>query len=247
MASPPVSTAASASSAPGPQYLKVKNHLREGIASGHWVPGDLLPSEAELSAQFGLSRMTVNRALRELHQEGLVERVQGVGSFVAQIHRISSTLTVRDVHDEIAERGHRHEARVVSLSRIKADEAQAALFGLKTGAALFHSLIVHLENGVPIQVEDRLVNPNSAPGYLDVDFTRTTPTHYLLEAAPLSEARYTIESLLPAEQEAKLLGISRRDPCLVVKRLTFSRGQPVTHVRLTHPGSRYLLQGRFET
>ncbi|MDL5032999.1 histidine utilization repressor [Pelomonas sp. APW6] len=243
MASPAVP----ASSGPGPQYLKVKNHLREGIASGRWVPGDLLPSEAELSGQFGLSRMTVNRALRELHQEGLVERVQGVGSFVAQIHRISSTLTVRDVHDEIAERGHRHEARVVSLSRIKADEAQAALFGLRTGAALFHSLIVHLENGVPIQVEDRLVNPASAPGYLEVDFTQTTPTHYLLEAAPLSEARYTIESLLPGEQDAKLLGISRRDPCLVVKRITFSRGQPVTHVRLTHPGSRYLLQGRFET
>ncbi len=243
MASPAVP----ASSGPGPQYLKVKNHLREGIASGRWVPGDLLPSEAELSGQFGLSRMTVNRALRELHQEGLVERVQGVGSFVAQIHRISSTLTVRDVHDEIAERGHRHEARVVSLSRIKADEAQAALFGLRNGAALFHSLIVHLENGVPIQVEDRLVNPASAPGYLEVDFTQTTPTHYLLEAAPLSEARYTIESLLPGEQDAKLLGISRRDPCLVVKRITFSRGQPVTHVRLTHPGSRYLLQGRFET
>ncbi len=247
MASSAASTAVSNSGAPGPQYLKVKNHLREGIASGRWVPGDLLPSEAELSAQFGLSRMTVNRALRELHQEGLVDRVQGVGSFVAQIHRISSTLTVRDVHDEIAERGHRHEARVVSLSRIKADESQAGLFGFKAGAPLFHSLIVHLENGVPIQVEDRLVNPASAPGYLDVDFTQVTPTNYLLEAAPLSEARYTIESLLPGEQEAKLLGISRRDPCLVLKRLTFSRGVPVTHVRLTHPGSRYLLQGRFET
>ena len=77
--------------------------------------------------------------------------------------------------------------------------------------------------------------------------TAITPTQHLLEVAPLSEARYTIESLLPGEQEAKLLGISRRDPCLVLKRLTFSRGVPVTHVRLTHPGSRYLLQGRFET
>jgi GntR family histidine utilization transcriptional repressor len=231
---------------PEPQYLKVKNHLREGIAAGRWVAGDLLPSEAELTQTFGVSRMTVNRALRELTAEGLVQRMQGVGTFVAQLHRIASTLTVRDLHDEIAERGHLHEARVHTLERIKASAEQAASFGLKAGAVLFHSVIVHLENSVAIQCEDRLVNPASAPDYLGLDFTQTTPTHYLLEVAPLSEARYTIESLLPTADEAALLGIGKRDPCLVVKRRTFSRGQTVTTVRLVHPGSRYFLEGRFQ-
>lgn len=231
---------------PEPQYLKVKNHLREGISAGRWVPGDLLPSEAELTQRFSVSRMTVNRALRELLQEGMIERVQGVGTFVAQLHRISSTLTVRDVHDEIVERGHAHEARVHTLEKLKASAAQAAEFGLKTGATLFHSRIVHLENGVAIQCEDRLVNPACAPDYLGLDFSSTTPTHYLLEVAPLSEARYTIEATLPEELEARLLGINRREPCLVVKRITFSRGIAVTAVRLTHPGSRYLLQGSFQ-
>ncbi|MDM4766010.1 histidine utilization repressor [Pelomonas sp. SE-A7] len=231
---------------PEPQYLKVKNHLREGIAAGRWVAGDLLPSEGQLVAQFEVSRMTVNRALRELHQEGLIERVQGVGTFVAQLHRISSTLTVRDVHEEIAERGHQHEARVHSLARIKANAEQAAEFGLKAGAALFHSVIVHLENGVAIQCEDRLVNPACAPDYLGLDFAQITPTQHLLEVAPLSEARYTIEATLPDELEARLLGIARREPCLVVRRTTFSRGQTVTTVRLTHPGSRYLLEGSFQ-
>ena len=231
---------------PAPQYLKVKSFLREGIAAGRWVPGDLLPSEAELVAQFEVSRMTVNRALRELTQEGMVERVQGVGSFVAQIHRIASTLTVRDVHEEIAARGHRHEARVHLLEKLKASAEQAAVFGLKPGAMLFHSVIVHCENGVAIQCEDRLVNPACAPDYLGLDFAQVTPTHYLLEVAPLSEARYTIEATLPGELEARLLGIARRDPCLVVKRLTFSRGVAVTSVRLTHPGSRYLLEGGFQ-
>jgi len=233
--------------APAPQYLKVKNHLREGIASGRWVAGDLLPSEAALVAQFEVSRMTVNRALRELHQEGLIERLQGVGTFVAQLHRISSTLTVRDLHEEIAARGHQHEARLHLLETVQATVEQAADFQLKAGAALFHSVIVHLENGKAIQCEDRLVNPACAPDYLGLDFTQTTPTHYLLEVAPLSEARYTIESLLPSEQEAKLLGISKREPCLVVKRRTFSRGLTVTTVRLTHPGSLYLLEGSFQT
>ena len=62
------------------------------------------------------------------------------------------------------------------------------------GAPVFHTLIVHHENGVPLQCEDRYVNPACAPDYLSVDFTRTTPTHYLLEVAPLWEAQYSIEA-----------------------------------------------------
>ncbi len=239
------SVAETASSAP--QYLKVKNHLREGIAAGHWVAGDLLPSEAELVEQFGLSRMTVNRAFRELHQDGLIERVQGVGSFVAQLNRISSTLTVRDLHEEIASRGHLHEARVLDLKTIRASIDQAKAFGLRTGTTLFHSLIVHSENGHPIQCEDRLVNPACAPEYLKQDFTAVTPTQYLLNVAPLSEARYMIESMAPTPEEAEALGIGRREPCLVVRRITFSRGRAVTMVKLTHPGALYSLTGSFKT
>ena len=229
-----------------PQYLRVQTYLRDGITAGRWVAGDLLPSESELVQRFGVSRMTVNRALRELHQEGLLERVQGVGTFVAQLHRISSTLTVRDVHEEIAERGHQHGSRVQVIERVRATAQQAAVFGLRTGSALFHSVIVHTEDGLAIQCEDRLVNPACAPDYLAMDFSQTTPTNYLLQVAPLSEAQYTIEALLPGEQEARLLGISKRDPCLVLNRRTFSRGVTVTTVRLTYPGSRYFLQGSFQ-
>lgn len=231
---------------PSPQYLKVKTHLREGIASGRWRPGERLPSESELTDSFGVSRMTVNRALRELHQEGMVTRVQGVGSFVAELHRIASTLTVRDVHEEIAARGHRHEARVHVLERVAATAEQAAVFGLATGATLFHSVIVHLENGIAIQCEDRLVQPACAPDYMAQDFLQITPTHYLLQVAPLSEARYTIEAEMPHALEARLLGMPRGEPCLVVKRTTISHGRTVTAVRLVHPGSRWILQGSFQ-
>ena len=193
---------------PAPQYLKVKTHLREGIAGGRWRPGERLPSEAELTDAFGVSRMTVNRALRELHQEGMIDRVQGVGTFVAQLHRIASTLTVRDVHEEIAERGHRHEAEVHVLETLKATAEQAAMLGLRAGTSLFHSVIVHRENGVAIQCEDRLVNPACAPDYMAQDFAQVTPTHYLLEVAPLSEARYTIEAAMPSALEARLLGMA---------------------------------------
>ncbi|MDY0743827.1 histidine utilization repressor [Paucibacter sp. R3-3] len=231
---------------PAPQYLRVKNHLREGISSGRWVAGDLLPSESDLVSLFKVSRMTVNRALRELYQDGLIQRMQGVGTFVADLHRISSTLTVRDLAEEVQARGRKHELRVHLLETVAATAEQAGDFGLRAGDKLFHSVVVHFENGKSIQCEDRLVNPATAPEYLDVDFQQTTPTQYLLKVAPLSEARYTIEALLPSDLEAKLLCISKREPCLVVKRRTFSRGVAVTSVKLSHPGSTYLLEGGFQ-
>ena len=227
-------------------YARIKQHLKDGLAAGTWAPGALMPSEAELVAQFGVSRMTVNRALKELQAEGLVERSQGLGTFAARLHRVSSTLTIRDLHEEIESRGHDHRA-VVQLQRAeKAAPALAAQLGLRSGARVFHTLIVHHENGVPLQCEDRYVNPACSPGYLDADFTRTTPTQVLFETTALWRAQYTVQASAPTAEEARLLAIAAREPCLVVTRRTFSRDAAITLARLVHPGTRYQLQGDFQ-
>ena len=236
-----VSTARAAA----PPYARVKQFLKDGLARGRWPPGALMPSEAELVAQFGVSRMTVNRAIRELQAEGLVERAQGVGTFAAPLHRVASTLTIRDLHEEIESRGQRHDAEVHLAREETAPPALAERLGLQPGARVFHTLIVHRCNGVPLQYEDRYVNPACAPDYLGVDFTRTTPTHYLLEVAPLWEAQYSIEAGAASADEARLLGLDERDPVLVIVRRTESRGVPITIARLVHPGSRYTLEGGF--
>jgi GntR family histidine utilization transcriptional repressor len=226
-------------------YARVKQHLKDGLARGRWSPGALMPSESELVAHFAVSRMTVSRALRELQAEGLVQRTQGVGTFAAPLHRVSSTLTIRDLHDEIEARGHQHQAVVHEQRAEKASAALAAQLGVPAGSRVFHTLIVHHENGVPLQCEDRYVNPACAPDYLEQDFTRTTPTHYLFEATALWRAQYSIESSRPTAQEARLLGIATGEPCLVVTRRTFTRDAAITIARLVHPGALYTLQGEF--
>src|SRR5689334_15528432 len=177
-------------------YEAVKASLRSRIAEGGWRPGVRLPSERELVQEFGCARMTVHRALRELEGEGLIERRQGSGSYVAELHPISNLLQVRDIRDEIAERGHQHTTRVCSIERVKAGAEVAAAMRLRKGSAVFHCRLVHLENGVPIQFEDRHVNPALAPDLMARDFTRITPSAVLFEHAPLTEAEQVVEAVL---------------------------------------------------
>ncbi len=229
-----------------PAYEQVKAFVKAQINLGVWRPGDAVPSESALQLQFGICRMTVNRAMKELAVEGVVNRIQGSGTVVAQLHRISSTLAIRDIHDEILERGHSHSTTVLTVEATRADAALAQLFKLRCGARLFHSVLVHHEDGVAIQLEDRHVNPASAPHYLEVDFTACTPTHYLLDHAPLTEASYSIESALASAQEAKYLGIKRGEPCLVMTRCTVSAAHVASLARLVYPGMRYSFSGKFQ-
>lgn len=242
MVSPESKAVEPAAAAP---YARVKRHLKAGLAAGRWPPGALMPSEAELVAEFGVSRMTVNRALRELQAEGLVARTQGVGTFAAPLHRVSSTLTIRDLHEEIESRGHRHRAQVQVQRAEPAAAALAAQLGVAAGSAVFHTLIVHFEDDLPLQCEDRYVNPACAPRYLDNDFTRTTPTHVLFDSTALWRAQYSIEAARPTAAEARLLRIAADEPCLVIVRRTFTRDAAITIARLVHPGGRYLLEGQF--
>jgi GntR family histidine utilization transcriptional repressor len=229
-----------------PAYEQVKAFIKGYISTGEWKPGDPVPTEADLMKRFSVSRMTANRAMRELAAMGLVTRMQGSGTRVAELHRISSRLTIRDIHDEVAERGLRHTTRVVLVRPEKANARVAASLKLRAGSRMFRTVLVHMADGVPIQREDRYVNPAAAPDYLDVDFSRTTPTSHLLMCAPLTEASYRIEACLPTAAEARDLDIRRGEPCLAMSRRTVSGANVASVARVVYPGSRYSFEGQFQ-
>ena len=227
-------------------YERVKAFIKVRITSGAWKPGDAVPSETELQAQFNISRMTVNRALRELANEGMVTRIQGSGTRVAELHRISSRLTIRDIKDEVVERGHAHTSRVLLVATEKASALLSKTLGLHAGSKVFHTVLVHLENGIPIQHEDRYVNPLAAPDFLQTDFMRHTPAHHLLTRAPLTDASYQIEACLPGKDIARLLHIKPSEACLAITRRTVSGAHVASVARLVYPGTRYSFAGQFQ-
>ena len=228
-----------------PLYQQVKDVIVSRILSGDWAEGVRVPSENELTRSLGISRMTAHRALRELTGEGWLTRVQGAGTFVAEAKPQSAVLDINSIAEEIRSRGHDHAAEVIQLRRERARALEARLLELETGAPLFHSLIVHRENGLPVQLEDRYVNPAAAPDYLRQDFTEVTPYDYLIAAAPLSDAEHVIMAVIPTEEERKLLEMKKGEPCLLLRRRTWSGGKSVTWARLLHPGDRYRLGGNF--
>lgn len=226
-----------------PLYEAVKQHLDDQIRRGILGPNDRVPSENEIVAELGVSRMTANRALRELAAAGRILRVHGVGSFVAEPKPSSTLLEVRNIADEITERGHVHTARLDLLEDRVASPEMQDWFGIGPGARLFHSIMVHFENGVPIQIENRFVNPAVAPDYLAQDFSRQTANAYLMTCAPVTRADIRVEAVLPSPAEAADLEIGAGAPCLLMKRRTWDGDRVVTVVFALHPGARFQLTG----
>ncbi|SCK14598.1 histidine utilization repressor [Vogesella sp. LIG4] len=222
-------------------YAQIKNYVRKQIESGVWPNGSLIPSEHDLVKQFSVSRMTVHRALRELTAEQVLTRIQGAGTFVSAQKYQSTLIEIKSIAEEIKNRGDVHSSEVLILECTDDSKALAAL-GLPAGPA-FHSRIVHYENEVPIQLEDRYVNPKLYPHYLEQNFTLITPNEYMTREAPLQRAEYVITATMPDATVRHRLRMDIGTPCLVLHRRTWAHNQVATDVTLWHPGTRYQFSG----
>ena len=228
-----------------PRYQQLKEMIIARISCGELRPLDRVPSENELVGAMNVSRMTANRALRELNDEGYVDRIAGRGTFVSDLRARSHALEVHNIADEIEQRGHGHSSEVVRASRQHARGELAHALHVEQGTDVFHLLLVHFENGIPVQVEDRHVLAEFAPECLAQDFTTITPSAYLTGISPLAEAEQLVRANNPNAAIRKQLTMDDDEPCLVVLRRTWSQGRPVTLARLHHPGSRYELTGNY--
>jgi len=234
------------------KFIIIKQHIFAQIESGLWPQHSKVPSENELAKQFSVSRMTARRALQELTEQGILIRSQGTGTFVATFKSQSSALEIKNIADEISERGHRYHAVQIALTEVEPSDEIAILFNLvkqkqentnNTGdqERVFYSEVLHLENDEPIQLEQRFVNKLLVPEYIQQDFTQITPHEYLSTEAPLTEATHEIEAILASEKVCQLLTINNSQPCLQVKRRTWSNQGVVSLAILTAPGNKYRL------
>ena len=226
------------------KFTIIKQYICQKIESGEWVQNKKVPSENELAETFEVSRMTARRALQELTEQGILIRSQGSGTFVATFKSQSSLLEIRNIADEIQDRGHQHTAQIIRLESIKPTNDLAILLNVAPNECIFYSEILHFENNEAIQLEQRYVNAKLVPHYIDQDFSKVTPHEYLTLEAPLTEATHEIEAVIAEQSICEHLNIEQTTPCLQVKRRTWSTMGVVSVGLLTSPGNKYRLGSR---
>lgn len=232
-----------------PAYKRIQLLITHQIKEGTLKPGDPIPSENELVQGLKFSRMTVNRAMRELSVEGVLTRTRGIGTFVAEPKHPGDFMEIHNIADEIKERGHHHTEKVLKLEKItredNAEYWQAGQVPEELGSEVFHSVVVHFDNGSPFQIEENFVNPELAPDYLEQDFTQITPGEYFEKIAPKVHGVNSVDAILPSKDQFQILEMQASEPCLRIERHTYTSEDILSSTCLLHPGNRIQLKGDF--
>lgn len=229
-----------------PLYEQIKHAIDRRIEAAEWPANFQVPSEVKLAEEFGASQLTVRRALRELQTEGVLIRIQGRGTFVVGPRMQCAVFNLPDMSEEIAMNGGAHSSRVIELSALPNDSAQRNMLQVGPDATVFHSRLLHLEDGTPIQIEERFVNGEEAPDYIDQDFTKITPQAYLIRETTVTYVDNTIRAIRADDETRHLLQIEANQPCLLLDRSTWRDNIPVTRSRFIYPGDRYRLRSSHE-
>jgi len=225
-------------------YLDVKAVILGQIRGGELRPGDTVPGEAALAGEFGCARVTVNRALRELAEAGVVERRRRAGTRVLAATPRDAELEVPSVRAEIEATG--AEYRYELLGRrvaVPPREIRAAL-GLGARARALHVRCRHWADATAHQAEDRWINLDVVPSAREADFAANGPNDWLIRAMPLSRAEHIFSAANATEAEAALLGLAPGDAVFVTERRTWIDGRAITRARLVHPGATHRLVAR---
>ena len=229
-----------------PQYRTIELALRARLLGMR--PGDRLPSDADLCREFGVSRMTARNAMQGLAEDGLVQRIPGLGSFVVEApsHRYADRLTA--FSHEMRRLGRVPSSHLLAREIRPATDAEASALQLKPAESVVVVRRVRLADGVPIASETAVLARRTADVVMGADL-ESGSLHEALGRAGLQLRRgqATISAEAATAEDARLLGVSETEALLVERRVIADvHGRPVETTESRYPGDRYALDVRFE-
>ncbi|MBR0697716.1 histidine utilization repressor [Bradyrhizobium lablabi] len=226
-------------------YQRIRSDIEGRIVSGEWPPGHRLPFEHELMDTYSCARMTVNKVLSGLAAAGLVERKRRAGSFVSRPKVHSAVLQIPDLKAEVESRGQRYGYALLQRQKRTATREDKARLDLDLRAPILALRCRHDAAKQPFALEDRILNLDAVPDAAQQDFSEVPPSTWLVDHVPWTEAEHRISAGNADEALAADLNIDVGTACLIIERRTWRNGQPITAVRLVHPGPLYDLTARF--
>lgn len=223
-------------------YERILRDLEERIVSGQWPPGHPVPFEVDLAKTYKCSRMTVNKALAQLVQSGLIERRRRAGSRVAQPRAESAVLDIHTVESEVLAMGQDYTYRLLYRSETRTKTGDA-FFAPATPLLTLRCL--HLAGPRPFCLEQRVINLEVVSEAASLDFSVTPPGNWLQNQVPWAAATHTIRAVAADAATAATLDLAKGDPCLVFERETTTpAGVIITSALFTYPGQRHAVRAR---
>ncbi|WP_422366268.1 UTRA domain-containing protein [Pelagibius sp.] len=220
-------------------WQSVQEEVRRRIVQRVWRPGEFIPHEMELAKEFGCARATVNRALRELAGEGILDRRRKVGTRVAVNAVRKARLDIPVIRDEIEAKGFRCRHTVLLREMVEPPPDARARMRTSPGEALLHVKTLYLADGMPYVFETRWINPAAVPSVIDEVFSQISPNEWLVREVPFEAGDFTFSAITSTPAEASALSCSEGEGLFVLDRTTWTSQLVITSVRLIfHPGYR---------
>lgn len=229
----------------GPIWQQIRRALADPILNGRWPPGTRIPTEAVLTKQFGVSRMTASKAVQQLVSDGLVQRRRKVGTLVAERALERPVFEIWDIADRVARHGGLYSYKLLECRKLGPDPERRDLLGVSVRTPLLWMRCIHSSDGKPIQLEERLINIDAAPNITCQPLETQGPSSWLLLHVPWTDAEHKISAREAPCEVAAELQVKPGTACLVVDRRTWNQSTPVTLARLWHADSRHNLVGHF--
>lgn len=225
-----------------PLYYQIKARILEAIETGQLRPGDRVPSERDLTGQFGVSRMTARQALTELENQGYLYRVQGKGTFVATPKLEQPLLGLTSFTEDMRRRGLEPGAQIIAAAEVPAGRKVARALGVGEATPVYRLERLRLAGGLPMALEVSHVQAALAPGLLEQQGLHQS-LYSLLSArfgVRLVGATQSLEAVAANAYEAEVLHVKEGAPLLLLERTARdAQDRPVEFVRSLYRGDRY--------
>ena len=214
-------------------FQDIRDEVLQRIENQVWPQGALLPTELELAAEFGCARATVNRALRELAERGIIDRKRKSGTRVTVTPIKQAKLEIAVMRQQIEEMNATYRYALVMRQQIAAPAWLASQISLEPGAEVQHLHCMHYADNRPFQFEQRWINISAVPSVIEADFKTVGPNEWLLAKVPFSNAEIAFSAVAANDQMAEFLTCPTGAPLFQMERTTWFQQQPVTFVRMT--------------
>ena len=231
-----------------PLYAQIKDIIKQRILDGDYDVHERLPSESEMMKAFGVSRITVRQALRDLHTEGLVFSVQGKGTFVSRPKVVQDIQRLQGFGEAMTPLGYETSARVVGVQEVKASKEVAASLNLGRSTNVIEVTRIRYLNREPISLDNSFFPPELGKKLLGRDLTQDI--FPMLEnefGIGLGYADLKIEAITASDGLAQHLNVEPGSAVLRIQRLVFSQtGDPIDFEYLSYKGDAFQYQVRVD-